>query len=103
MPRALIACALLIAAVAGCSENAAEDTREIAGIVVAIRSGAGFGEVESFTVKDGPQEFEVYVHPDATYDFPLAHLNAHRAGAEPIRVKAVMRDGKLVATEIGDA
>lgn len=43
------------------------------------------------------------VDPDATYDFPLAHLNAHHAGAEPVRIEAIMRDGRLVTTEIGDA
>jgi hypothetical protein len=94
---------LVVASAAGCSSPAGDDTRAIEGVVVDIRSGAGFGEVQSFTVKDGTEDLEVFVDPDASYDFPLAHLNAHRAGAEPVRIEAELRDGRLVATEIGDA
>lgn len=75
----------------------------MAGIVTEIHTSQGFGQVESFTIKDGAQTYEIFIDPDATYDFPLAHLNAHRAGAERVRVEAVIRAGKLVATEIGDA
>lgn len=76
---------------------------EVVGLVVDIQTGAGFGEVESFMVKEGDDQFEIFVDPDVTYDFPLAHLNAHRAGAEPVRVEAETRDGRLVAVTIGDA
>ncbi len=79
------------------------ENQEIVGLVVDIRTGSGFGEVESFTVKDGPQEYEVFVDPNVTYDFPLAHLNAHLAGADPVRVEAETRDSRLVAVTIGDA
>ncbi|MGH2753298.1 MAG: hypothetical protein ACRDLB_02590 [Actinomycetota bacterium] len=62
---------LMLALGASCgNDRAAEDSREIIGLVVDIRTGTGFGEVESFTLKDGSEEFEIFVDPDATYDFP---------------------------------
>lgn len=103
--RALLIFLLMVTVGAACggSPGTENPKREIVGIVVDIRSGGGFGEVESFTVKDGPDQVEIFVDPEATYDFPLGHLNAHRAGAEPVRVEAVLRNGRLIATEIGDA
>ncbi len=71
-------------------------------MVISIGRGGGFGEIEGFTIKDGDQEFEILIDPDAAYAFPLAHLNSHRAGAEPVRVEAETRDGKLVAVSIDD-
>lgn len=73
------------------------------GVVIDIQTGSGFGEVESFTVKEGSEEHEIFVDPDATYDFPLAHLNSHRVGAEPVSVEAELREGDLVAVAISDA
>lgn len=92
--------ALLLGA---CGSNDSPGTQEKVGVVIDIQTGNGFDEVESFTVKDGSEEFEIFVDPDISYAFPLAHLNSHRAGAEPVRVKAETRKGKLVAVEIGDA
>ncbi len=103
MARAFIV-VLVLALGASCgNERPAEGTREIVGLVVDIQTGTGFGKIDSFTVKDGQQEYEIFVDPDSTYDFPLAHLNSHRIGAEPVRVKAELREGRLVAIEIGDA
>lgn len=93
----------LVLILGACSDEGSSGPTEIVGLVVDIQSGAGFGEVESFTVKEGDDQFEIFVDPDATYDFPLAHLNAHRAGAEPVRVEVETRGRKLVATAIGDA
>lgn len=103
--RVLIATLLAtVSLVSACgSSERAPGTREIVGVVINIDTGSGFGEVESFTVKEGDHEFEIFVDPSATYEFPLAHLNSHRAGAEPVRVEAQTRDGKLVAISIGDA
>lgn len=101
-----LASALLIGLVfflGACGDEGSTGSREIVGVVVDIRTGTGFGEVKSFTVKEGAEEFEIFPDPDVTYDFPLAHLNAHRIGAEPVRVEAEIRDGKLVALAISDA
>ena len=102
--RALLAALVVtVLVVSACGSSEAPGTQEIVGVVIRIDSGSGFGDVESFTVKQGDQEFAIFVDPDVTYDFPLAHLNSHRAGAEPVRVEAETREGKLVATSIGDA
>lgn len=88
----------------GCGDaEPIRQSQEIEGLVVEISTGDGFGEVESFTIKDGAKQFVIHVDPQATYDFPLGHLNSHRAGAEPVRVEAESRDGKLVAVSISDA
>lgn len=85
------------------SSQTAPVTQEIVGIVIKIDTGEGFGEVESFTIKDGAEKLEIFVDPTAMYELPLAHLNSHRAGAEPVRVDAETRDGQLVAVSIVDA
>jgi hypothetical protein len=100
----LLLALLIVAASAGCKGSGGSDeSRRIEGLVLRIESADGFGEVESFTVKDGTEEFEIYIDQAITYDFPLAHLNAHRAGADPVLVEAESRDGRLVAISIGDA
>lgn len=102
MRRILVTLLVMVLTAAACGGLQGEKTREVVGLVVDIRTGSGFGEVESFTVKDGSEVFEIFVDPGATYDFPLAHLNSHRAGAEPVRVEVMTQDGRLVATAIGD-
>lgn len=72
-------------------------------MVTTIESGEGFGAVRSFVVKDGEATYRIYVDPDVTYDFPLAHLSSHKAGAEPVRVEIQRRGDKLYATSISDA
>lgn len=105
MMRALLAALLatVVPVVSACSSETAPGTQEIVGVVISIDSGSGFGDIESFTIKDGGQEFEIFIDPDATYGFPLAHLNSHRASAEPVRVEAETREEKLVAVSIDDA
>ena len=72
-------------------------------MVTTIDSGQAFGAVESFVVKDGEETYRIHVDHDITYDFPLAHLSSHRAGAEPVRVEVERRENKLYATSISDA
>ena len=95
---------VVMVASAGCADSRGNhETQLIEGVVVGIEAGDGFGEVESFTVKDGETQVVIHVDPQATYHFPLGHLNAHRAGGEPVRVEVETRDGKRVAVSIGDA
>jgi len=75
----------------------------VVGVVTEIYSGDDFGAVKSFSLKRGAESFEIYVDPDVTYDFPLAHLNSHRAAAEPIRVEVERRRGVLYAIAVADA
>lgn len=79
------------------------DPKVIVGVVTEIDSGENFGAVKSFSVKRGAESFHIYVDPDVTYDFPLAHFNSHRAAAEPIRVEVERRRGILYAIAIADA
>ena len=104
MRQALLMTFVVLTTAAACGNSQGSDgNRVILGVVVDIKSGSGFGEVESFTIKDGAEEFEIFVDPEVTYDFPLAHLNSHRAGAEAVRVEAESTEGKLVAVSISDA
>ncbi len=98
-----LACALALSVLVACSSTPASPShRVITGVVTDIESGKGFGEVESFVVKEDDELHRVYIDDDVA-GFPLAHLNAHRAGAEPVRVEAAVRDGRLVAVSIRDA
>lgn len=82
MPRVtgLLITALVL--LAGCRSAApdSESSRVITGIVTSINAGGGFGEVDSFEVKEDDEIIRIFVDTDAVYDFPLGHLNAHRAG-----------------------
>lgn len=96
---------VLVPFLSGCSSpsDRPDTPGEITGVVTTIESGQGFGAVRSFVVKDGQDSYRVYVDRDITYDFPLAHLNSHKAGAEPVRVEVERRENKLYATSIADA
>ena len=83
--------------------NSSEPPETITGVVTTIESGQGFGAVRSFVVKDGEETSRIYVDPDVSYDFPLAHLSSHKAGAEPVRVEVERRGDRLYATSISDA
>lgn len=76
---------------------------EVTGVIVDIESQGGFGNVTSFVVKDGDSSYEIFIAEDVDYGFPLGHLNAHRTGAEPVRVVLEERDGQLYALAIEDA
>ncbi|MGH2754688.1 MAG: hypothetical protein ACRDLB_09650 [Actinomycetota bacterium] len=76
--------------------------RSLTGVVIDIESSS-LTEIESFTLKDLDKTYEIYIDPGRTYDFPLPHLSAHRAGADPVAVEVEERNGRLVALEISDA
>jgi hypothetical protein len=98
--------AIALLGLLACSEAAGTDRpparSELIGVVVEIES-AGLGEVESFTLKQGTRTFEIFIDPGAAYSFPPAHLHNHLATAQPVRVEAEGRAGRLVATSIEDA
>lgn len=96
----LLIALLLAAALAGACGAGAR--RELTGVVVSVRS-QGLTEVTGFTLKDGDRLYDIAVDPDISYSFPLDHLNAHKASAEPVAVVVEERDGRLVALEITDA
>ncbi len=75
--------------------------RTVTGVVVDIESRA-LNEVDSFTLKDGDETYEIFIDPAREYGFPLSHLNAHQTGGEPVAVDVEERDGRLVALTISD-
>ncbi len=88
----------------GCSDGAVAPTErpaELTGVVVAI-DGEGFDEVESFTLRAGANNHEIWIDPGRDYSFPLNHLHAHLRGAEPVRVEYEEQDGRMIAVTIED-
>ena len=85
----------------GGSDNGGSPS-ELTGLVVEIDS-EGFNEVTSFVLRSEGENYTIYIDATADYGFPLEHLFAHRAGAEPVRVELDERAGKLYATAIEDA
>ncbi|MDQ3531072.1 MAG: hypothetical protein M3456_01585 [Actinomycetota bacterium] len=105
MLRPVLSVLVVVFVLTGCDSSTAPPSglREVTGVVTQIETGQSFGAVETFSVRQGEQTYRIYVDHEVTYDFPLAHLNSHRAGAEPVRVGVERRQGKLFATSIGDA
>jgi hypothetical protein len=71
------------------------------GVIVAVDSAA-LDDVNSFTLKDGDQTYEVYIADDIDYGFPLGHLQVHVQEALPVVVETETRDGQLYALSIED-
>ena len=90
---------VLVVTLGACSAGVKGD--ELRGVVVDIESRA-LGDVQSFTLKDLDKTYEIYIDPEITYEFPVSHLAAHRAAAEPILVGTETRDGRLYALSIAD-
>jgi hypothetical protein len=79
-----------------------EAPQEVTGPIVDIEA-EGLGDVRSFTVKSGPQTYEILIDTHVDYGFPLSHLNEHRISGDPVRVELVERNGSLYAQTIVDA
>jgi hypothetical protein len=58
---------------------------------------------DSFVLKDGDERYKIFISSKVDYGFPLAHLNAHRASGEPVKVDIEERNGRPVALTIEDA
>jgi hypothetical protein len=89
----------------GCSDgNDAQRTfpDHVTGVIIEIDSGE-FGDVNSFVLKDGDERYKIFISSKVDYGFPLAHLNAHRASGEPVKVDIEERNGRPVALTIEDA
>lgn len=99
----LVAFIAAAVAAAACSGSAPDGPpSRLTGVVVGIEA-RGVTEVDSFTLKAGDETYEIHIDPDRGYGFPPSHLNAHRAGAEPVTVRVSERDGRLIALSIRDA
>ena len=89
----------LVAALGACSNGV--QGQELRGVVIDVQS-RGLGDVQSFTLKNLDNDYEIYIDPEITYEFPVSHLAAHRAAAEPVVVGVERRDGRLYALSIAD-
>jgi hypothetical protein len=72
------------------------------GVVLDVESRT-ITDVRAFTMRSEGEECEILIDPDRDYGFALPHLNEHRVSADPVTVKAEVRDGELVALSIEDA
>jgi hypothetical protein len=100
---AITAITLVVATACGEGEDASRTFPDhVTGVVIEI-DAEGFDDVNGFVLKDGDDRYEIFVSERIDYGFPLSHLNAHRAGGEPVRVELDRRDGRLVALSIEDA
>lgn len=69
MRRTSIALLVVLALTACCNspaKNPASTPSEVTGVVVSIKSGNGFGDVISFTLKNGPDTYEIFTDPNTT-------------------------------------
>jgi hypothetical protein len=81
----------------------AEDApSEVTGVLLDVDSN-GVDDVQSFTLKDGDDTYEIFIADDVDYGFPLGHLSEHLTSGDPVNVPLEERDGKLYALSIDDA
>lgn len=100
----VVACLVAVASFAACSddEDSGTSSSQLTGLIVEIDS-SGFNEVTSFVLRSEGENHTIYIDDTVDYGFPLEHLYAHRAGAEPVKVEIDRRDGRLYALSIEDA
>lgn len=96
--------ALVMALLFGLLLSACDDgpASTLEGVIVHIDSTA-IDDINSFTLKDGDETFEIYIDDDIDYGFPLGHLQEHVQTSEPMRIETEERGGKLYALSITDA
>jgi hypothetical protein len=101
--RSLILALIVLGVAAGCSDAPEKAEAEvIEGVVIDVRS-ASLGDVESFTLKDGDETYEVLIDAERDYGFPVSHLSEHILSADPVRVELESRGDRLYARSIEDA
>jgi hypothetical protein len=90
---------------ASCSGDGAtggKPSSPVTGVILTIDS-EGFDEVQGFTLRADGETYDFVLAPGQDFGFPLAHLQSHLVGAEPVEVSFEERDGELFATAIDDA
>jgi hypothetical protein len=105
---ALLSCLAFLGAACGGDDEPpapapAEDApAEVTGVLLDVDSN-GVDDVQSFTLKDGDDTYEIFIADDVDYGFPLGHLSEHLTSGDPVKVPLEERDGKLYALSIDDA
>lgn len=100
--KALVLVATLAAACASEPDAVESAPDEVTGVIVEIDSGS-LEDIRGFTVRAEGETYEILIASDVEYGFPLSHLNAHLASADPVLVDLEERDGRLYALSIEDA
>lgn len=75
---------------------------QVTGVLIDIVSSE-IDDIQSFTLKDGDMQYDIFIAEDVEYGFPLGHLQEHLQMADPVTVDLEQRDGKLYALTIEDA
>ncbi|HEV8280452.1 MAG TPA: hypothetical protein VGQ02_01225 [Candidatus Limnocylindrales bacterium] len=100
--------AVVAAAVAGAavlSSRITPGTGEATGVVVAVDSSGGLGDVRGFTLRVAGGElltFSLHALENAA-EFPPGHLAEHQATAAPVRVVYRMDGSERLAIHLEDA
>ena len=104
LSRRVVIKALLLTICSGvaCASRASGTTKTLTGVVVDIRA-RNLGDVDSFTLRSGEQNFELLVDRDTVFAFAPGHLQEHLTTAAPVRVRAAERNGTLHALYVDDA
>jgi hypothetical protein len=100
--------AVVVAAVAGAlflSSRVTPGTEEATGVVVAVDSAGGLGDVRGFTLRVAGGElltFSLRALQNPT-EFPPGHLAEHQATAAPVRVVYRVEGSERLAIHLEDA
>jgi hypothetical protein len=105
--RIVLLAALVVAAVgvAALMSRSTAGTAEVTGVVVAIDSPGGLGDVRGFTLRVAGGElltFSLRALSNAT-EFPPGHLAEHQATAAPVRVTYRTDGSERLAIRLEDA
>lgn len=107
MRNALVGLLLIVLTIGGCGGDdpgptpVASPPDQVTGVLIDIVSSE-IDDIQSFTLKDGDVQYDIYIADDVEYGFPLGHLQEHLQMADPVSVGLEMRDGKLYALTIED-
>jgi hypothetical protein len=100
--RSVLLLLLLSSVACGSTAEPAAVPDEVTGLITSIQRNDR-GTIESLTVEQGGQDYEILIDPGVDYGFDLEHLEEHRAQRLPVRVTVERRSGRAYATQILDA
>ena len=108
MRNALVCLLLIVVTIGACGGDdpapaaIASPPDQVTGVLIDIVSSE-IDDIQSFTLKDGDVQYDIFIADDVEYGFPLGHLQEHLQMADPVTVDLEQRDGKLYALTIEDS
>ena len=104
--RLSIAGSIIVLIASACASEGAKGPPapdQVTGVVIDIVSSE-IDDIQSFTLKDGDVQYDIFIADDVEYGFPLGHLHEHLQMADPVTVDLEERDDdRLYALTIEDA